>query len=167
MFLPHCQTIIKHAGYYNFFVYLQSLRKDGRVAEGAGLENRYTLHGVSGVRIPLLPQRIQNSTATQTAVLFHFLPPPSPLPSFLSPLSSFLSPLLLPPIKFLSQESLHIPTVLLSLLPCFPSLPLLLYPFIFPSPHPIPIPSQMVQKMGHLRRKRPKTSQVVQNMGHL
>ena len=78
------------------------------MAEGAGLENRYTLHGVSGVRIPLLPQRIQNSTAAQTAVLFHFLPPPSPLPSFLSflpfssfPFSSFLSPLLLPPIQTL------------------------------------------------------------------
>lgn len=30
--------------------------------------------------LPLLPQRIQNSIATQTAVLFHFLPPIQTLP---------------------------------------------------------------------------------------
>ena len=60
-----------------FILSLQSLRKDGRVAEGAGLENRYTLHGVSGVRIPLLPQtREKHRNFRCDAFIFE---PPQPL----------------------------------------------------------------------------------------
>ncbi len=36
---------------------LKTPRKDGRVVEGAALEMRYTPHRVSGVRIPLFPQK--------------------------------------------------------------------------------------------------------------
>lgn len=61
---------------FGFFVLsLQSLRKDGRVAEGAGLENRYTLHGVSGVRIPLLPQSREQHRSI-AAVLFCYIAEP-------------------------------------------------------------------------------------------
>ncbi len=48
------------------------------MAEGAGLENRYTLHGVSGVRIPLLPQTREWHRSSHCGAFFvPALPPPS------------------------------------------------------------------------------------------
>lgn len=159
MFLPHCQTIIKHTGYYIFFVYLQSLRKDGRVAEGAGLENRYTLHGVSGVRIPLLPQRIQNSIAAQTAVLFHFLPPPSPLP-LSSLLFSYPHQILIPGVSSHSHRA----TFLTPLFSFSPSSPLSLH-LSLPTSNSYTVADG--PKSGTSVAKGPKMSQVVQRVGHL